>query len=88
MSQAAQWFDIVIGVDLHNVMIPTPTGPVALPLPHAFIGYVFDPMGAFSRVAINGVYAATTGAAVRALVKHIPTPPGVAFVAVGADFWE
>ncbi len=45
MSQAAKFFDIVLGVDLHMVMVPTPA-LVPTPLPHLFIGYVWGPGGA------------------------------------------
>lgn len=34
----------VIGVDIHIVLIPTPGGPVPTPIPHPYIGLVFDPM--------------------------------------------
>jgi RHS repeat-associated protein len=82
MAQAAKFFDIVIGIDMHLVQVPTPAGPVPVPLPHVFIGFVWDPIGALlggHGVFINGIRAATTGTAVRALIKHFPTPPGVAF---------
>ncbi|MEO7329300.1 MAG: RHS repeat-associated core domain-containing protein [Minicystis sp.] len=80
MSQAAKFGDPVIGVDIHHVLIPTPGGPVPTPLPHPFIGYVWDWAGAaFGSVKINGMYAAGTGTTVKALVKHFPTPPGTGF---------
>lgn len=34
----------VIGVDIHIVLIPTPAGPIPTPIPHPYIGLVFDPM--------------------------------------------
>jgi hypothetical protein len=49
MSQAAKFGDPVIGVDVHMVMVPTLVGAVATPLPHAFVGIVFDPLGALIR---------------------------------------
>ena len=82
MSQAAKFFDVVIGVDLHMVVVPG-LGPV--PLPHPFVGIVFDPAGAAlgsltgGAVFVNGIRAANTGTAVKAVIKHIPTPPGVSF---------
>jgi RHS repeat-associated protein len=86
MSQAAKFFDVVLGVDLHMVMVPTPAGPVPTPLPHPFTGIVFDPVGAAvgavmggGAVLVNGLPAANTGTAVKAVIKHIPTPPGVSF---------
>ncbi len=50
---AAKWGDPVIGVDIHLVMVPTPAGPVPTPLPHPFIGIVFDPVGAALGAAIG-----------------------------------
>jgi uncharacterized Zn-binding protein involved in type VI secretion len=86
VTQAAKFFDVVIGVDVHLVMVPTPAGPVPTPLPHPFTGYVWDLAGACmskltggGSVFVNGIRAANTGTAVKALVKHFPTPPGVAF---------
>jgi YD repeat-containing protein len=87
MSQAAKFFDVVIGVDLHMVMVPTPAGAmVPVPMPHPFVGYVWDPAGAVmgslfggGAVFVNGIRAASTGTAVKALAKHLPTPPGVSF---------
>ena len=86
MSQAAKFFDAVVGVDIHMVMVPTPAGPVPTPLPHPFVGYVWDPAGAAMGgilgggvVLVNGLPAANTGTAVKALARHFPTPPGVSF---------
>lgn len=44
MMPAVKHLDPVIGVDIHIVMIPTPGGPVPTPLPHPFIGMVYDLM--------------------------------------------
>ena len=48
MFVAAKWFDPVIGVDLHRVMVPAPPSPTPVPplMPHAFVRMVFDPLGA------------------------------------------
>jgi RHS repeat-associated protein len=85
VSQAAKEFDVVIGIDIHLVAIPTPPGTA--PLPHPFVGVVYDPIGNFIHavlgkvfggggpVYINGLHAAGTGTAVRG-ASHIPTPPG------------
>lgn len=32
----------IVGIDLHIILIPTPGGPVPTPIPHPFIGLVFD----------------------------------------------
>src|SRR5262245_51457285 len=84
-------FDPVIGVDIHMVMVPTPGGPVPTPMPHPYIGIIFDPLGTaiatgLSKVFsgggalfVNGFRAAGTGTDVRWLMKHFPTPPGTSF---------
>jgi RHS repeat-associated protein len=43
---AATWCDLVVGVDLHVVMVQTPGGPVPVPMPHPYLGLVGDPVGA------------------------------------------
>src|SRR5512132_4035245 len=90
MFPAAKFGDIVIGVDLHLVMVPTPGGPVPTPLPHVFQGVVYDPAGAAigaalgavfgggGLVLVNGLPAGNTGMEVKG-TPHIPTPPGTAF---------
>lgn len=90
---AAKWFDPILGIDIHQVLVPAPPSPVPVPaiLPHLFVGIVFDPMGAAIGAAIglvlggggpvlvNMMPAGHTGVQVRAVSPHIPTPPGVAF---------
>ena len=85
MSQAAKFGDPVVGVDVHLVLVPTPAGLVPTPLPHPFVGVVFDPLGAAVGSAmaggltfVNGMPVANTGMNVRG-IPHIPTPPGVSF---------
>lgn len=90
MSQAAKFGDLVLGVDLHMVMVPTPGGPVPTPMPHLFMGVVYDPLGTAisagisaltgggGAVCINGLPVGNTGTTVRG-EKHVPTPPGTAF---------
>ncbi len=43
MLPASKHMDLVMGVDVHIIMIPTPGGPVPTPIPHPFIGIIFDP---------------------------------------------
>ena len=86
---AAKFGDPVIGIDIHRVIVPTPAGPVPVPLPHPFVGVVFDPLGAAigaamgavfgggGLVLVNGMPCANTGTEVKGF-GHIPTPPGVA----------
>ncbi len=39
---ASKQFDIVLGIDIHIVQLPPPAPPA--PIPHPFIGIVFDPL--------------------------------------------
>lgn len=90
---AAKFFDMVVGVDIHVVLVPTPGGPVPTPLPHPFAGLIFDPAGfaigsALSGGAafINGMPCANTGTegTNKMIMPHIPTPPGTAWAPVPA----
>jgi RHS repeat-associated protein len=86
---AAKFGDPVAGIDVHMVMVPSPAGPVPTPLPHPFVGVVFDPIGAAvgaamgavfgggGPVVVNGMPIGNTGTEVQN-IPHIPTPPGVA----------
>ena len=86
MTEAAKWGDPVVGVDIHMVMVPTPAGPVPTPLPHPFVGVVFDPIGALIGAALSAIFGGggpvlvnlmpigNTGTEARG-VPHIPTPP-------------
>jgi RHS repeat-associated protein len=88
MSQAAKLGDPVFGIDIHMVMVPGVPTPV--PLPHPFVGVVFDPLGAALALGMDKVFggggpvlinwrpAGNTGTAVRGM-HHVPTPPGVSF---------
>ncbi len=91
MSSALKFYDNVLGVDVHLVMVPG--SPTPVPLPHVFAGILVDPIGkaldaAFSwllgsggPVWINGVHCANTGTRAYA-APHLPTPPGVAFAPI------
>jgi RHS repeat-associated protein len=74
MMPAATHFDPVIGIDIHLVQ---PSGPVPpLPIPHPYIGIVFDPFDYLpiigSTVKINGMHRAIAGTAGKTLPKHFP----------------
>jgi RHS repeat-associated protein len=74
MMPAATHFDPVVGVDVHMVQ---PSGPVPpTPIPHPYIGIVFDPFDYLpiigSTVKINGIHRAIAGTAGKALPKHFP----------------
>ncbi|MDX2087889.1 MAG: DUF6531 domain-containing protein [Kofleriaceae bacterium] len=56
MTLASSWMDLVVGVDIHLHLVPTPGGPVPTPIPQPFMGMVGDPVGA--------VVGAITGAVV------------------------
>jgi uncharacterized Zn-binding protein involved in type VI secretion len=73
---AAKQGDIVIGVDTHEVLLPTPPGGSAF-LPHIFLGVIDDSLS--GNVLINQKAAAVVGSTARN-TPHIPTPPGIAFV--------
>ena len=68
---------MVIAVDTHIVLVPTPGGPVPTPLPHPFSGMVDG--GLVSSVKICGQAAAVKDSTATASPSHIPTPPGTAF---------
>lgn len=74
---AAKQGDQVVGVDTHIVMVPSPSGPTATPLPHPFAGMI---NGKLSRnVKIMGMPAATVDSTATNTPSHIPTPPGTSF---------
>jgi RHS repeat-associated protein len=83
---AAKHLDPVIGIDVHIVLIPTPAGPVPTPIPHPFVGMVFDPLDYVPQIGatvlVNGLPRAQAGSAVMAMPPHIPMggmflkPPG------------
>ncbi|MBK9265806.1 MAG: RHS domain-containing protein [Polyangiaceae bacterium] len=92
--QAAKWFDPVLGIDIHMVLVPAPPSPTPIPtpLPHPFVGIVFDPLGAALGAALGLAFggggpvllygampAGNTGTEVKALPPHFPTPPGISF---------
>ena len=74
---AATATSMVVGLDTHMVLVPTPGGPVPVPLPHPFQGQVVA--ATVPTVMINGLPAAVVGSVAAASPPHLPTPPGVAF---------
>jgi RHS repeat-associated protein len=95
MLPASTHLNLIIGIDIHAVMVPTPAGPIPTPLPHAFIGYLFDIgdllpiIGAtvFINYKIRG--CSFTGGML-GTYKHLPTPPGTIFVVptIGHDAYN
>jgi uncharacterized Zn-binding protein involved in type VI secretion len=69
--------DKIVGVDTHIVMVPTPGGPVAIPLPHPFTGSIDGSLSA--TVKIGGKAVATVDSTASNQPSHLPTPPGTTF---------
>ena len=67
---AAKQGDQVTGVDTHIIMIPSPSGAVATPLPHPFAGILQD--GLSSNVKIQGMPAATVDSVAKNIPPHVP----------------
>ena len=74
---AAKENDLVVGVDIHIVMVPSPGGPVPTPLPHPYFGKLDTSLS--TDVKIENRAAATKGSISTNTPPHIPTPPGVSF---------
>jgi hypothetical protein len=75
------WMDLVLGVDIHIMLVPTPAGPVPTPLPHPFTGLVLDPTGAAMNAAmgggvvlVNGLFVTNCGTGVMNIPPHLPVP--------------
>lgn len=86
MTQAAKFFDPVLGIDIHMVVIPPSPAPV--PMPHPFIGVVFDPIGAALGAAVSFVL----GGGGFVLINSLPIANtgtnvlGVPHIPMGASF--
>ena len=74
---AAKQNDQVVGIDIHIVMVPSPSGQVPTPLPHPFSGRLDQQLS--TDVKVDGMFAATVGSIATNSPPHFPTPPGVAF---------
>jgi RHS repeat-associated protein len=64
----SSFFDPVLGVDIHIVMVPMPA-PVPTPVPMPFVGMVFDPVGLAVGAAIG---MATGGGPGLVMVNSLP----------------
>ena len=73
---AAKQGDTILGLDTHEVLLPTPPGGSAW-LPHIFFGVIDDNLS--DNVRINRKAAAVVGSTATN-TPHIPTPPGIAFL--------
>jgi uncharacterized Zn-binding protein involved in type VI secretion len=74
---AAKEQDQVTGIDVHIVLVPSPSGSVPTPLPHPFSGKLDQELS--SDVKIEDKFAATVGSVATNQPAHTPTPPGVSF---------
>ncbi len=74
MMLAAKQYDIVMGVDIHIIQPPGPVPPI--PIPHPFIGMVFDPIDFIpivgATIIVNGIPRAQAGTAAKDIPPHIP----------------
>lgn len=59
MLFSGKWFDPVIGIDIHLIQPPGPVPPV--PVPHPFIGIVYDPAGLMVGMAISAAVSGLFG---------------------------
>jgi len=76
-APVANGSSMVTATDSHIVMVPSPGGPVPVPLPHVFSGPING--GLVHSVKIGGQPAAVVGSTAASSPPHIPTPPGTAF---------
>ena len=67
---AAKQGDKIVGVDIHIIMIPSPTGQVPTPLPHPFNGTINGSLS--QNVKIMGKPAATANSTATNTPPHIP----------------
>jgi len=74
---AAKQGDQIVATDTHIVLVPSASGSVPTPLPHAFSGILDG--GLSSDVKIEKKAAATVDSTATNTPPHIPTPPGVSF---------
>jgi uncharacterized Zn-binding protein involved in type VI secretion/phage baseplate assembly protein gpV len=71
--------DQVVGIDKHNIEVPTPKGLQTVPfIPHPYIGKLCDKLS--QNVKINNRATATKGSKSKNNTPmHLPMPPGVKF---------
>ncbi|MGH9631117.1 MAG: DUF6531 domain-containing protein, partial [Bryobacteraceae bacterium] len=89
MMLAAKHFDPVLGVDIHLIQPPGPSPPI--PMPHPFIGFLFDPFDYLpiigATVLVNGVPRAIAGTMGRT-IPGIHFPIGGTFIKPPANECE
>jgi uncharacterized Zn-binding protein involved in type VI secretion len=67
---AAKQGDTITAVDIHIVLIPSPSGSIPTPLPHPFNGIINGNLSA--NVNVMSMPAATQGSTADNLPSHIP----------------
>ena len=75
----------IVGIDIHIVNVPTPAGPVPMPIPQPFIGIMLDIIDYIpflgSSININCLPRGCTFTnGMLGTKKHIPLPPGGTFL--------
>lgn len=74
MMPAAKMLDPLLGVDIHMIQPPGPVPPI--PVPHPYIGMIFDPMDLVpfvgATVTVGGLPRAQAGSNGKELTPHIP----------------
>jgi len=58
--------DLVVGVDIHIELVPSPAGPIPTPFPHPHVGLIYDPIGYAAAEIIRCAVA---------LCQGVPTSP-------------
>ena len=74
---AAKQGDKVMAVDTHILLVPSPGGPVATPMPHPFSGTLLGNLS--QTVKIDGKAAAVVGSTANGSPPHIPANPAAPF---------
>jgi RHS repeat-associated protein len=73
MSLASTWADLVVGVDIHTHLVPTPAGLVPTPLPQLHLGIIGNPAGE--------AVSAVTGVLTSIAMGQAPSlPTGAVFI--------
>ncbi|MCC7540621.1 MAG: hypothetical protein IT379_30680, partial [Deltaproteobacteria bacterium] len=70
---ASTWFDLVLGIDIHYEMVPTPA-PVPTPFPHPFVGLIFDPAWLAASIALTNLMGDSEGGTTKGpvLINSLP----------------
>ena len=58
---ASSWLDLVLGVDIHIHLVPSPAGPVPTPIPQPYMGLIGDPVGMMVGIAQSMAMDLVTG---------------------------